>query len=85
MLREGRQYAENYLVDELYKRAQETGNSSWLGTHINLVEPEFNPLISCWLRNKFHEEVKTIYEDTECEALSKHLSLVASMRAFGER
>lgn len=83
MLNEGRLFAENHLVDCLYQKAEQTKNAELLGVRVNLIECKNRPLVGCWIRNVFHDQIVEIKNTTECEGLSKYLSLLVSLKTFG--
>lgn len=82
MLSEGRQFAENILVDRLYQKAEQLNKPDLLGLRINLVECKSSPLVGCWVRNDFHNQIVEIMHNTECEALSHYLELLSTVQIF---
>lgn len=83
MLNEGCLFAENHLVDRLFQKADETKNAALLGVRVNLVECKASPLVGCWIRNVFHDQIIEIKNTTECESLAKYLSMLISLKTFG--
>lgn len=85
MLEEGKQHAELLLIDRLERRAEELGNADILGCGLNLVENQVRPLVGCWVRGRFHEEMAEVYRATECSSLHRYLHMLMSMNVFRDR
>lgn len=79
---EGRQFAETYLIDFLYQEAEQRNNSDLLGIRVNLIENKTSSLVNCWVRNVFHDQIIEIAKSTECESLSRYLTIVTSLKSF---
>jgi hypothetical protein len=70
------QEAENYLLEALYKLADQHGEHILLNYRVELVEMKSIPLLSLWMRDELHDEIRTVYEKTKCPSLKLSVGLV---------
>ena len=76
VLEEGIWHAEQLLFSMLARRAV-----SLSAPHVEELEPEIKespsaPIVSCWLRGKFHSQIREMADQTESETFARHLGMV---------
>jgi len=76
VLQEGKQQAEMHLADRLLDIAEKKQRPNLYGLNIELVELSYTPLLGCWMRGVFHEEIRSIAKATECNQLRFYLDAV---------
>ncbi|MEJ8840468.1 hypothetical protein [Ramlibacter sp. AN1133] len=82
MLEQAMRQGEIHLIDRLEERAKELARPEILALHLELEECPASPLVSCWLRGQFRDELTDIWRATECASLESHLGLVAQLGGF---
>jgi len=82
MIDEGRQFAETYLTDCLYQRAEQLKNPDLLGVRVNLIESKASRLVGCWIRKVFHDQIIEMAQTIESESFSRYLKMLTSLKTF---
>lgn len=75
-LTEGRQQAENYLWDALYRLAEKHGDHVLDRYRVELIEQQSTPLHNLWFRGELHDEIRIVASKTRNLQLKRVLELV---------
>lgn len=79
MLSEALGRSEIRLIDLLYERAHELQRPDLLGGQLRLSERAISPLVRCWIRGMFHDQLLEVARETECASLERHITLVSKL------
>ena len=76
LIQEGKQQAENHLAARLFDIAEKKQRPHLFELNISLVEIPSMPLLGCWMRGMFHDEIRDIAKSTQCNRLKSYLEAV---------
>lgn len=82
LLKESQQQAEVEFHELIHDLVEKTKNENYYTVPIVISEPENNKLIGCWLRGKFHSEIKEIHSVTKCKKMLRIFGAITGMKPF---